>query len=121
MTTTTGAKQATETIDVWAIVSREMAECGFDQPDVSFDEPWQVDQPGNQCRKLTAEVPDYFELRYDQSIGRLFLWNKYNDKFFVFPQIDHDMQTLTLATLDEDGWNDGTHNVVKCPLAPAAK
>lgn len=121
MTTTTAAKQATETIEVWAIVSREMAECGFDQPDVSFDEPWQVDQPGNECRKLTAEVPAYFELRYDQSIGRLFLWNKYNDKFFVFPQIDHDMQTLTLATLDEDGWNDGTHNVVKCPLTPAAK
>lgn len=121
MNKATAAKQATETIDVWAIISREMAECGFDQPDVSFDEPWQVDQPGNQCRKLTAEVPDYFELRYDQSIGRLFLWNKYNDKFFVFPQIDHNIQTLTLATLDEDGWNDGTHNVVKCPLTPAAK
>lgn len=121
MNTATATKQATKTIEVWAIVSREMAECGFDQPDVSFDEPWQVDQTGNQCRKLTAEVPDYFELRWDQSIGRLFLWNKYNDRFFVFPQIDHDMQTLTLATLDEDGWNDGTHNVVKCQLEPATK
>ena len=98
----------TNTIEVWAIVTREMAECG-------------VDQPGNQCRKLTAEVPDDFELRYDQTNGHLFLWNKHQDRFFVFPQIDHDMQTLTLATLDEDGWNDGTHNVVKCPLTPAAR
>ena len=121
MTIATATKPTTTTIEVWAIVTREMAECGFDQPDVSFDEPWQMDQPGNECRKLTAEVPDDFELRYDQTNGHLLLWNKHQDDFFVFPQIDHDMQTLTLATLDEDGWNDGTHNVVKCPLTPAAR
>lgn len=119
MTTATATKQATITIEVWAIITKEMYEYGYDQPDVSFDEPWQADQPGNHCQKFTVEVPDNFYLNYDQN--HLFLWNKSQDRYFAFPQMDHDMTTLTLATLDNDGWNDGKHNIVKCELTPAAK
>lgn len=121
MNTATATKQATTTIEVWAIITKEMYEYGYCQPDVSFDEPWQADQPGNRCQKLTAEVPDDFYLDYDQSNGHLLLWHKSQDRYFVFPQIDHDMTTLTLSIPDDDGWNDGKHNVVKCQLKPAAK
>lgn len=117
MKTAIANKQNTITIDVWAIITKDMYEYGYDEPEVSFDEPWQADMPNNHCQKFTAEIPSYYQLSYDQSNGHQLLWDNKNQNL-VFPLINHDMDTLRLATLDDDNWNDGKHNIVKCHLKP---
>ena len=103
-------KPNTVTIEVWAILSKKMIKNGYIYPDVSFDEPWQADSPDYKCRKFIVDIPDYFELRYDQTNGHRLLFNKHQDKYMVLPIVDHDMHNLTLITLDEDGCNDGKSN-----------
>lgn len=108
--------QKTVTITIWTIVHKNQN--GVEEPTISFEEPWQNDMPEYyDCRKLQAEVPNQFFLWWDQTNGHQQIWDaESNDEFPVFPQVNPEMDTLTLTVLDQDGWNGGINKVYTYPL-----
>ena len=99
--------KTTHTVKVWTVVTKDMQEQGYTTPIVSFALPDEQSIAGAKCTEYTAELPTRYQYGYFDKIGYGWLWNKDQDAYPVLATIDHDATTLSLCTLDNNGWSDG--------------